>query len=137
MASHTFVWPTQEYEYRQMMSTLFQVTAVLVSVGVGIAVVGRFLPSIPLFNRMILKPQVWDGFDPDDPMAKPNVDAESSLSFLIGETGRTTTILRPSGKARFGDLLVDVSADGFYLEPGTMVEVSEVQGARVIVRPVR
>ena len=25
MASHTFVWPTQEYEYRQMAGTLFQV----------------------------------------------------------------------------------------------------------------
>jgi membrane-bound serine protease (ClpP class) len=137
MASHTFVWPTQEYEYRQMMSTLFQVTAVLVSVGVGIAVVGRFLPSIPLFNKMILKPEVWEGYDPDDPMAKPSLDSEATLSYLIGETGRTTTILRPSGKARIGDLLVDVSADGFYLEPNTLIEVVDVQGARVIVRPVR
>jgi len=137
MASHTFIWPTQEYEYRQMMTTLFQVTAVLVSVGVGIAVVGRFLPSIPLFNRMILKPDAWNSYDLDDPTAKPHIDGESSLPYLIGETGRTTTILRPSGKARFGELLVDVSADGFYLEPGTPVEVVDVQGTRVIVRPIR
>ncbi len=137
MASHTFIWPTQEYEYRQMMNTLFQVTGVLISVGVGVAVVGRFLPSIPLFNKLILKPESWDGFDPDDPTAKPNFHGESTLSFLIGETGRTTTILRPAGKARFGELLVDVSADGFYLEPDTPVEVIDVQGARVIVRPLR
>jgi membrane-bound serine protease (ClpP class) len=137
MASHTFVWPTQEYEYRQMVSTLFQVTAVLVSVGVGVAFVGRFLPSIPLFNRMILRPEPYDGIDPDDPLAKPLMDGESSLSFLLGETGRTTTVLRPTGKARFGEMLVEVSADGFYLEPDTLVEVVEVLGQRVIVRPLR
>jgi len=137
MASHTFVWPTQEYEYRQMVSTLFQVTAVLVSVGVGVAAVGRFLPSIPLFNRMILRPEPWDGADADDPTAKPSGDGESTLSYLIGETGRTTTVLRPSGKARFGESLFDVSADGFYLGIGTLVEVVDVQGQRVIVRPVR
>ncbi len=137
MASHTFVWPTQEYEYRQMLSTLFQVTAVLVSVGVGVAFVGRFLPSIPLFNRMILKPEPWDGSDPDDPMAKPMGDEFASLSFLMGETGRTTSTLRPTGKARFGEMLVDVTADGFYIEPETLVEVVDVQGSRVVVRPLR
>lgn len=137
MASHTFVWPTQEYEYRQMLSTLFQVTAVLVSVGVGVAFVGRFLPSIPLFNRMILKPEPWDGLDPDDPLAKATGDDVGSLSFLMGESGRTTTILRPTGKARFGELLVDVTADGFYIEPETPVEVVDVQGSRVVVRPLR
>lgn len=135
MASHTFVWPTQEYEYRQMLSTLVQVTAVLVSVGAGVAFVGRFLPSIPLFNRMILKPEPWDGSDPDDPTAKPFGDDAGSLSFLLGETGRTTTTLRPMGKARFGEMLVDVTADGFYIEPDTLVEVVEVQGPRVVVRP--
>jgi membrane-bound serine protease (ClpP class) len=136
MASHTFVWPTQEYEYRQMLSTLFQVTAVLVSVGVGVAFVGRFLPSIPLFNKMILKPEPWDGSESDDPNAKPTGEGESSLSFLLGETGRTTTVLRPMGKARFGEMLVDVSADGYYLAPDTLVEVVDIQGMRVVVRPV-
>jgi membrane-bound serine protease (ClpP class) len=136
MASHTFIWPSQEYEYRQMLSTLFQVTAVLVSAGVGIAFIGRFLPSIPLFNKLILRPEPWDGLESDDPNAKPSGAGESSLSFLMGETGRTTTVLRPMGKARFGEMLVDVSADGFYLEPDTLVEVVDIQGTRVVVRPV-
>jgi membrane-bound serine protease (ClpP class) len=134
MASHTFVWPTQEYEYRQMLSTLLQVTAVLVSVGVGVAFVGRFLPKIPLFNRMILTPEPWDASTLDDLAAKPSGEDYASMAFLIGETGRTTTPLRPMGKARFGELLVDVTADGFFIEPDTLVEVVEVQGSRVVVR---
>ena len=137
MASHTFIWPTEEYQYREMLSTLVQVVGVLVSVGLGVAIVGRFLPSIPFLNRMILRPEVEDGRGPFDPSDKPYGDGEDSLAFLVGEVGRTTTVLRPAGKARFGDLLVDVVADGFYLESETAIEVVEVQGPRVVVKPVR
>ena len=61
MASHTFVWPTQEYEYREMGLTLLQVTVAMTAVGVGAVVLARFFPSIPLFNRLILKPEPWNG----------------------------------------------------------------------------
>ena len=61
-------------------------------------------------------------------------DPESSLFFLIGETGRTTTVCKPSGKARFGERLVDVYADGFYIEANAPVEVIEVRGTRVWVK---
>jgi membrane protein implicated in regulation of membrane protease activity len=33
-------------------------------------------------------------------------------------------------------MLVDVSADGYYLAPDTLVEVVDIQGMRVVVRPV-
>ena len=67
-------------------------------------------------------------------MAKPTIEGYESLAFLIGETGRTTSPLRPTGKARFGNLLVDVTADGYYVDPDSLVEVIDVQGTRVIVK---
>ena len=134
MASHTFVWPTQEYEYREMGQTLLQVTVILMSVACGAVMLGRYFPSLPLFNRMVLKPSS-PGAGLDDPTAKPDRSPDDdSLFFLVGETGRTTTALRPTGKARFGELLVDVTADGFYIEPDSLVEVVEVRGPRVIVK---
>ena len=42
MASHTFVWPTHDYEYKQMGITLIQVVLALAGVGAGIALVGRY-----------------------------------------------------------------------------------------------
>ncbi len=134
MASHTFVWPSRGYEYRQMGQTLMQLCLAIVAVTACAVIVGRYLPSLPLFNRMVLKPEPLDG--PYDPTAKPTADPDAPLFYLIGETGRTTSVLRPTGKARFGELLVDVTADGFFIEPGCLVEVVEVQGARVIVRKV-
>lgn len=136
MASHTFVWPTQEYEYREMGYTLLQVVLAMAAVGGGAAVVARYLPSLPLFNRLVLKPEPWTGVgdDPADPAAKPPAEGYDSLAYLVGESGRTATVLRPSGKARFGDLLLDVTTHGSFIEPDTLVEVIDVQGQRVIVK---
>jgi membrane-bound serine protease (ClpP class) len=134
MASHTFVWPTQEYEYREMGHTLLQLTIALVAVGAGAVILARYLPSLPLFNRLILKPEPWTGVEPIDPAAKPSMEGYESLAFLVGESGRTTSPLRPTGKARFGNLLIDVTADGFFVESDSLVKVVDVQGTRVIVK---
>jgi len=135
--SHTFVWPTQEYQYRQMAGTLLQVVAVMVGVGIGAALLGRYIPSLPIFNRMVLKPETYSGSELDDPTAKPPAtEGYESLAFLMGETGRTTTVLKPTGKARFGSLLVDVRADGYYIDRDALIEVIDVQGMKVIVKPV-
>ncbi len=134
MASHTFIWPTQDYEYRQMGRTLTQMTLTIVAVVAGAIVLGRYFPSLPFFRRMILVPEPAGDFA-EAPGTKPAFDPETStLFFLVGERGRTTTVCRPSGKARFGELLVDVTADGFYVEADTPVEVVEVRGSRVFVK---
>jgi membrane-bound serine protease (ClpP class) len=134
MASHTFIWPTEEYEYREMGYTMIQLTAVMAAVACGAVVLGRYFPSIPFLNRLILKPEPWTGSGDEDSLAKPSAEGYDSLAYLVGETGRTTTMLRPSGKARFGDQLMDVTADGFFIEPDSLVEVIDVQGSKVIVR---
>ena len=133
MASHTFIWPTQDYQYREMGRTLTQVTGMIVAVVVAAVILGRYFPSLPLFRRMILVPETAEesALGSKDPTP---LDPASTPFFLLGETGRTTTVCRPSGKARFGDLLVDVTADGFYIEPNSPVEVIEVHGSRIFVK---
>lgn len=54
---------------------------------------------------------------------------------LIGQTGVTLTMLRPSGTARFGAAAVDVVSEGTYVPAGTEVTVIHVEGPRVVVRP--
>ncbi|MDX2038672.1 MAG: NfeD family protein [Isosphaeraceae bacterium] len=137
MASHTFVWPTQEYEYRQMATTLMQIIAVMFSVGAGIAMVARYLPSIPIVNRLVLRPEPAGGYDYDEVTGKPIGNDLVGFDYLLGETGRTTTTLRPTGRAKFGDQLLDVLADGVFIEPNTTVEVIDVRGATIVVRPLR
>jgi len=134
LASHTFVWPTHDYEYRELGVTLLQLTGMLIAVGIGAAILARYIPSLPLFNRLILKPEPWTGVESEDAAPQPAAEGYESLAFLVGETGRTTSPLRPTGKARFGNLLIDVASAGGYVEPDSLVEVVDVQGSRVFVK---
>jgi membrane-bound serine protease (ClpP class) len=45
-----------------------------------------------------------------------------------------TTALRPAGKARFGDAVVDVVATAEFVSRGAMVEIIEIHGNRVVVK---
>ena len=50
-----------------------------------------------------------------------------------GLAGVALTDLRPSGKALFGERLVDVVSLGDFIEAKTPIRVIEVEGARVVV----
>lgn len=52
----------------------------------------------------------------------------------VGETGTCVGQLRPVGKVRFGNTLVDAMAEGTIIEAGTQVEVIERLPNRIIVR---
>ncbi len=55
---------------------------------------------------------------------------------LLGSHGTTMTQLTPSGKARFESRMVDVITECEMVERGRQVEVVQVRGNRVFVRPV-
>ena len=54
---------------------------------------------------------------------------------FIGALGVAHTQLRPAGKARFGDYLVNVVSFGSFISEGTEIEVIGISGSRVTVRP--
>ena len=53
---------------------------------------------------------------------------------LVGKQGTSLTVLRPAGKARIGDELIDVVSDGPFISSGRQIEVVAVSGNRVVVR---
>jgi membrane-bound serine protease (ClpP class) len=55
---------------------------------------------------------------------------------LIGAVGLTTTDLRPSGTAEFGDERIDVVTEGPFLEAGVPVKILHADGYRHVVREV-
>ncbi len=93
-------------------------------------VVARYLPSLPIANRMFLPP-VDDGTD-----GTGLLPGAAKAAALLGATGVTTTVLRPAGTVLFGDEFVDVVTEGGYVEAGTRVQVIEVEGTRLVVKAV-
>jgi membrane-bound serine protease (ClpP class) len=91
----------------------------------------RFLPKIPYANRLMLVP----------PTDKPDMEGEltalpgaEQAAALLGQVGTATSMLRPAGMARIGDRYVDVVTEGDFIEPGTSIQVVEVEGTRIVVK---
>ena len=85
---------------------------------------------------------LWVKFFPDSSVAKVfvskgqigNIDAEKPE--LLDQTGVTLTALRPAGSCMINGKRIDVvAADGTFVEKGTTVKVIEIEGLRVVVRP--
>jgi membrane-bound serine protease (ClpP class) len=58
---------------------------------------------------------------------------ENDEHLKAGDCGVVVTALRPSGKAKFGESVFDVVAEGVFVEKGETVIVSEVNGNRIVV----
>ena len=131
LASQTFVIPRNDYQLTQLRDSLLS----LVAAGIGVVVLAvlmqRFLPRTPLFGHMVLEPPSGEELE-----HLSHREAMVELDYLLGQRGITTTPLLPSGKARFGGQLVDVTAEGEVIGRGSEVVVVQAHGNRVIVRSV-
>jgi membrane-bound ClpP family serine protease len=129
LASQTFVLPRNEYQMAQLQNSLLG----LLGVGLGVVALAmlmhRYLPHTPLFSHMMLEP-------PSDAELEDLSHRESmvDLDHLLGCRGVATTQLTPSGKARFGNELVDVMAEGEVIGRGGEVVVVAVHGNYLVVR---
>ena len=143
LASQTFFIPTSSSDYRELADHLTTLGGSLAGVIITALALSRFLPRMPLLTRMVLVPPGGAALPrTNEPLLRPDLAAEAFAShrllgpyaYLQGERGVAITILRPSGKAQFGDRMVDVISDGPFIESGRAVQVIEVNGNRVVVR---
>jgi len=145
LASQTFFIPSSSADYRELAEHLSTLGGSLVGCVVVAFFLSRFLPRMPLLNRFVLVPP--GGASPGTagvPLLRPGLASAGESSHhilnpnatLLGSRGNAMTVLRPSGKAQFGDRLVDVVSEGPFIDPGQQIEVIEVNGNRVVVREV-
>ncbi len=131
LASQTFIWPQNEYQFEQLEHSLVTIAVAgicLIAVGVYLR---KRLPRSPLLGRMMLEPPAGEEAE-----AIRRREALADFHALLDARGTTTTLLAPGGKARFGDVLVDVISAGEAIDRGVAVEVVEVHGNHVLVREV-
>jgi membrane-bound serine protease (ClpP class) len=67
-------------------------------------------------------------------LADAKVVVAETQAVSIGFAGVTRTALRPTGKAVFGEKVMEVSSRGEYVEAGRPVEVVRIEGNKVVVR---
>jgi membrane-bound serine protease (ClpP class) len=59
-----------------------------------------------------------------------------TVTVKVGDEGSVISTLRPTGKAKFGEAIVDVVAEAEFLEAGTKVEIIHIHGNRVVVKAI-
>jgi len=77
-----------------------------------------------LSKRLILKESM------DDASAFSGTE---DMSCLLGHTGKSVTVLRPSGSAEIDGVRLDVVTRGEYIPADTTITVVKVEGNRIVV----
>ena len=95
-----------------------------------IALLARYLPRTSIYRRFAL----IDSNPPGPSLAGVPRQFVTALALAPGTHGTAVTVLRPSGKARFADHVVDVVTDGEFIAPETAVIVIRSDGMRVVVK---
>ncbi|MDO4581540.1 MAG: NfeD family protein [Bacillota bacterium] len=105
--------------------------SMLVAIAVSVAVIAFTLKNRKTRNvwgKLVLfdKQRNQDGF----------VSNDSSLAQLQGQRGVALTTLRPAGMAMIDGRKVDVVSSGEFIEAQAAVEVTLIEGTRVVVREI-
>ena len=95
-----------------------------------IALLARYLPRTSIYRRFAL----MDSNPPGPSLAGEPRHFVTALALTPGTHGTAITVLRPSGKARFADRIVDVVTEGEFIGPQTPVTVIQTDGMRVVVK---
>ncbi|HEU0207964.1 MAG TPA: NfeD family protein [Candidatus Udaeobacter sp.] len=97
---------------------------------VVIALLARYLPRTSFYQRFAL----IDSNPPGPSLSGVPRQFATAVALAPGMQGTAVTVLRPSGKARFADHLVDVVTEGEFITPQTPVTVIGTDGMRVVVK---
>src|SRR6476469_8778957 len=96
----------------------------------GIMVLARYLPKTNLYRRFAL----MTTNPPGPSLAGVPREFATALDLTPGMEGTAQTTLRPSGKGRFADHVVDVVTDGEFIAAETPITVTQKDGMRVVVK---
>jgi membrane-bound serine protease (ClpP class) len=132
--------PAQAFT-QQLQWSIASVFIGLILAFVVAAILRLNMKNIPLFSALILKDQQrrYTGQGPEaalpaGPIAGDEEVGSSRLS--IGDIGKVTSTLRPTGTASFDNVDVDVTCPGQWIDTGKQVRITAIHGNVIEVEPV-
>lgn len=139
MALQDFGMPRDPQQWQQTTRSLILVLTTFACVISAVFVLIRYAKVVPALRGLTLEPPTAaDVASGTTLLSHEGSTSESNLAALpaVGEQGISESVLRPAGKARFNDRIVDVMSEGDFIDPHTQVVVVKRQSQMVVVRRV-
>ena len=105
----------------------------LIGAAIVISLLAKYLPKTSIYRRFAL----LTTNPPGPSLAGVPREFATGVELSPGTEGISLSILRPSGKARFLDQIIDVVTQGEFIAPNTSVTVVRRDGMRVVVKAAR
>jgi len=124
--------PTMSATWRALQNGLLVLIFGTLGAMAAFWALSRYLHLAPGFKRLQLAPET--NAPTAETLVRDSLDRPAGDAVFIGAMGEATTDLRPSGKARFGDHVIDVISRGEFIKRSAEIRVVEITGGLVVVR---
>jgi membrane-bound serine protease (ClpP class) len=129
VAGAVLVWSIYQGFVASTACGISLIVATIVALPILFASFVKWWPLTPLGKRMLIDV-------PDDPDAfLPDGEVYRQVQSQIGKRGTAVTDLLPNGRITIDGTGFDAVTEGVLVDAGTPVEVTEIQGNRIVVRP--
>ncbi|MBN2020269.1 MAG: hypothetical protein JW749_08595 [Sedimentisphaerales bacterium] len=126
-------WPQTSFDWQWFLNGVLAISLGFVGFLICATVLTKYMHKMPYLSSMVLLPGIAKkGTEVEISMTAPQEGEQVSVA--VGQEGEAMSRLRPAGKARFGDAVVDVVAEGEFIDKGIKVKIIEIHGNRVVVR---
>lgn len=126
-------WPETDFDWQIFTNGVLGLTLGFAWFAILAWLLTKYLPKLQFLSGLTLVPaQAKLGTEVEVSMTAPPESGVVGVN--IGDVGEVTSTLRPAGKARFDNSIVDVVAGAEFLDKGTSIVIIEIHGNRVIVK---
>ncbi|HEX3019380.1 MAG TPA: NfeD family protein [Chitinispirillaceae bacterium] len=122
-----FVIPKPEFPWQAKMLVSNLITVIASFLGSMVIIILFFRYVFPKVGKIVQGPYL------QATLIDVRVDSDLSSKALIGQNGIVCSALHPAGKAMFNGEVIDVVAEGEFIEKDTEVTISEINGNRIVV----
>jgi membrane-bound serine protease (ClpP class) len=122
--------PQTPVDWADFTDGFFALSCGFLAAVVGGLVLSRYLPKVPLANKLMLAPVTTS--------LNAAVASDSPVSHInVGDVGKAVTLMHPVGKVRFADGIFEATADGTIIASGATVRVLKREGNHLVVEEVQ
>jgi membrane-bound serine protease (ClpP class) len=126
-------WPQDAIAWHEFTWGIISLALGFAGFIIVVGLLSKYLPKIKFLSGLSLAPTIIKQ-DGEMQVSMTTLPENKTSTLCINDTGWVVSKLRPTGKAKFGEAIVDVVAEGDFIDKGSKVRIIEIHGNRVIVK---